>query len=1380
MSKILVVDDRALNRKFLVTLLRTNAHELLEASDGAEALTKIRAERPHLVITDLLMPTMDGFELVNTMRCEPEIAETEVIFYTATYRLEQADDLARACGVRLVIPKPSEPQRILELVEAVLRQTIIAPSPLLETQNVEVETVLRSNALESVHYLKQWTAQVVDRVSERSDPNPPLSGSPLAKVKVDTATSDLQVVSLKLASLMELSIELTSQRSPEALLKTFCAGAVNIIEAKYGALAILHDDGQSVAHYECHGSSIEIPSETMLPHWREGILGSLLSERRPRKLCNETGLPAALGLPSSHPPIHSFLGVPIMSPEQAYGWFYVVDKPVDAEFTEVDEQIATTLAAQLAVTYQSVRLYDDIQRHAAKLELEVYHRKQAEERFYLTIQAAPTGMLMTDSTGRIVLVNSKIAEMFGYDSHELEGQPVEVLLPERVAKPHVAHRNRFMLNPESRKMGVGRDLYARRKDGSEFPAEIGLNLFTTGAQSMVLASVIDITERKQSEEALKEAARLAEFAADVSTALAGEERLQRMLQKCAEAMVKHLDAAFARIWMLRIGEDILELQASAGLYTHIDGAHGRIPVGQFKIGLIAAERMPHLTNTVLGDSRVHDQEWAKREGMVSFAGYPLVLEDRVLGVMALFARKPLSQNTLAAMESVAKGIAIGIERKIAESELHDREERFRELAENINEIFFVSGPTGAPVQYVSPAFEKITGYSCKSFECNPGFWLEQIHPDDRPQVEWAYRNTPDRLAAEYRIIAADGSMRWMYSRSFPVRDNAGTTVRLVGIATDITDRKHAEQAAQRNLERIHALRQIDSAITSTLECPAVLRLLLEKLELFLAYDAAVVRFYNDKTQRLELVASRHIDEQEWRTHMSGPHHAPTYSWRIFESGKPLAVRDLRNDLPGASDEFVRKNGLISLLGVPLIVKEVTLGVLTLYTRTPRDFTQEEVDFLATVGGQASIAIYNARLYEQTKTQQLNLVEQERIQRVLKELSQDITNMDGETLLGKLTMTIREIFRVNIADVRFIANNRWSKVILATPDGVRHLPDGGEFRGGASEWVLNNRRTVAIPDYTNQTQFLPGRVANQYGMRGFLATPLMSRDGSVLGVIRAHSKQPRTFFPQEIGLFEQLAAGAAIAIENEQLYSRLQKSNKVKSEFLAVMSHELRTPLNIIMGYGNILRQDLASETDAPQRHFLDIIERHAGNLLGIINSIMDAVSIESNKAAIQSQRVCVAELFNLLEAETIVPSGKAINLDWKVSQNLPDLVTDHEKLKRILQNVIGNAIKFTETGTITISAKIARSRQVRGEKERYKSDGVEFKISDPGVGIAHENLPLIFEMFRQVDSSPSRAYEGAGLGLYIAKQYADLIGARIALESTPGRGSTFTVSVPLQ
>lgn len=190
----------------------------------------------------------------------------------------------------------------------------------------------------------------------------------------------------------------------------------------------------------------------------------------------------------------------------------------------------------------------------------------------------------------------------------------------------------------------------------------------------------DITARKLTEQALQEKVKLANFRDEVDAFLAESSTVEEIMQGCSKAIVKHLNAAFARIWILNKQENILELQVSSGMYTHTDGPHKRVPVGQFKIGLIAAEGKPHLTNSVQTDPRVGDKEWAKREGMIAFAGYPLIVEGEILGVIGMFARQALSESTFEALRIAAHEIAIGIKRKQTEAALRQSEAQFRAIA----------------------------------------------------------------------------------------------------------------------------------------------------------------------------------------------------------------------------------------------------------------------------------------------------------------------------------------------------------------------------------------------------------------------------------------------------------------------------------------------------------------------------------------------------------------------------------------------------------------------------------------------------------------------------------------------------------------------------
>lgn len=217
-------------------------------------------------------------------------------------------------------------------------------------------------------------------------------------------------------------------------------------------------------------------------------------------------------------------------------------------------------------------------------------------------------------------------------------------------------------------------------------------------------------ERARAEKETMERSRLSTLRADIAGQLDLAKPIAETLQGCCECVVQHLDAAFARIWTVDRAENVLLLQASAGIYTHLDGPHGRVPVGQFKIGRIAESRQPHLTNDVQNDPQVSDQDWARRESMRAFAGYPLLVEGKILGVLAVFSRHPLSEAALSDLAPISDAIAQQIQRKYAETALQSSENLKTAILATSLDGFIVMDHEGRVLDW-NPAAEAIVGYT---------------------------------------------------------------------------------------------------------------------------------------------------------------------------------------------------------------------------------------------------------------------------------------------------------------------------------------------------------------------------------------------------------------------------------------------------------------------------------------------------------------------------------------------------------------------------------------------------------------------------------------------------------------------------------------------
>ncbi|HEX3249496.1 MAG TPA: PAS domain S-box protein [Pyrinomonadaceae bacterium] len=449
--------------------------------------------------------------------------------------------------------------------------------------------------------------------------------------------------------------------------------------------------------------------------------------------------------------------------------------------------------------------------------------RESEDHYRAVAEAATDAIITIDSNSTILNVNPATERIFGYSTEEMIGQSLTMLMPEYLRHLHQAGITRYLQTGQKHIQWSAAQLPGLHKTGNEIPLEISFAEFTRDGRHFFTGIARDISERKRLQERQARLARHAILHAEVSASVSESEKpLGEMLQICAAAVVQRLDAAFARIWLLNYEQKVLELKASAGLYTHLNGAHARIPLGSFKIGLIAAKQKPHLTNSVETDERVSDKEWARREGMTSFAGYPLLVEGRTVGVIAMFARQSLEQDTIEALESVAPIVAQGVERKRTQHALLETQRLIQAIFDNSSVVIHVKDLDGHYV-LVNRKFEEVVGLPWQQII---GKTVSDLFPSNTTahNIDRQVIETGATSESEEVLTTERGNRVFLTTKTL-LSDESGKPYALFGISADITERKKAEadlremQAELAHMNRLMTVGELTASIAHELNQP---------------------------------------------------------------------------------------------------------------------------------------------------------------------------------------------------------------------------------------------------------------------------------------------------------------------------------------------------------------------------------------------------------------------------------------------------------------------------------------------------------------------------------------------------------------------------------
>jgi PAS domain S-box-containing protein len=698
-------------------------------------------------------------------------------------------------------------------------------------------------------------------------------------------------------------------------------------------------------------------------------------------------------------------------------------------------------------------------------------------------------------------------------------------------------------------------------------------------------------------------------------------------------------------------------------------------------------------------------------------------------------------------------------KKEAEKALLQSEERFRLLAEHSEDIISEHTPDGTIV-YISPSVKKVLGFDRK--EVIGKQVLEFVHSDDSHKflsIGNSTLNDVDSLTLSYRIQNKEEDFMWLESIVKPMWEN-DSIKKIICTSRDVTERKKVESEREQLLAEMKQSEQLLRTVINSTPDWIYIKDLGHRYLL-------VNQAFGD---------SMHLSPQEF------------VGKNDLEIGFPEDI--VKGDPSKGIRGFWSDDKEVIATGKSKFIMEEP----SIIDGKPQVMSTVKVPLIDAEGFVWGVLGFVHNITELKKTEENLRKKDQLLQAVAEATHQLIINNNLEDAIGEAIQLLGIKMNVNIVNV-FRNHVDPSTKKKYTSQMIRWDSSTGELKSNSPD-LLNQPlqeetemiKTLRKEDiYCGHTRELNDPIIQaqleKESVKSISSIPIFTLNEFWGFVSFCDCENEREWTITEFSILQSFASTLAAAIERKQMEQEVvlakdiaEKASTTKSEFMANMSHELRTPMNGIIGFTDLV---LTTELQKSQRDYLGNVKKSAYGLLEIINDILDFSKIEAGKMFIDNTTIRIDELVEeTVDILNVKAFEKNLEMICHIDPSLPSLFNgDPVRIRQVLVNLLGNAIKFTQQGEILVSAMPAGEIYIKNNKKYLD---IEISVKDTGIGISKEKLGKIFESFTQADNSTTRKFGGTGLGLTISRSLAELMSGNLTVKSEMGRGSAFTLHIPLE